>query len=432
MERRIRRIKPSKVQIPRRERVAAYARVSMDKETMLHSLSAQVSYYSDYIQRNPLWIYAGVYADNGFTGTRADRPELQRLLADCRAGKIDRVITKSVSRFARNTIALLEITRELKALGIDVYFEKESLHSTSGDGELILTLLASFAQEESRSVSENCQWRIRNKFKEGIPTTTRINGYLISHGKFTVIPSEADIVRLIFALRRLGFGRIAICKELNERGIPAKFGGQWTEGCLSKILKNEKYVGDLFLQKQFRVDHLEKRDKRNEGELPQYRIRNNHEPIISREIFDAVQADIKRRAAALPAGHGKHLVYPFSKKLVCAHCGKNYRRRHNTGIITWQCNTYMTYGRDRCPAKQIREEILEECSARVMGMTEFDPRVFSDQVDHITICGDRKLVFAFRDGRTENIVWQEPSRSDSWSEEMRIGAAKRQRRQKHE
>lgn len=432
MERTIRKINAKKPKIPKRERVAAYARVSMDKETMFHSLSAQVSYYSEYIQRNPLWIYAGVYADNACTGTRANRPEFQRLLMDCRAGKIDRIITKSVSRFARNTITLLEVTRELKGLGIDVFFEKENMHSTSGDGELMLSLLASFAQEESRSVSENCKWRIRDKFKAGISSTTKIMGYHMDHGRITIIPDEAETVKLIFALRRLGYGRLAICKELNARGIPAKFGGEWVEGSITKILRNEKYVGDLLLQKQFRVDHLEKKDKKNEGELPQYFIQDNHEAIIPRAEFDTVQADIKRRAAALPAGHGRHIAYPFSKKLLCAHCGKNYRRRCNSGIIAWSCATFMTYGRDKCSARQVRESILEECAARALGIPAFDPAAFEDQVDHITVCDERKLIFTFRDGTTEEITWQEPSRADSWTPEMRARAADRKRRGSHE
>ena len=431
MERTITKINPTKSRIPKRERVAAYARVSMEKDTMLHSLSAQVSYYSDYIQKNPAWIYAGVYADKACTGTRAERPEFQRLLMDCRAGRIDRVITKSISRFARNTITLLEVTRELKALGIDVFFEKENMHSTSGEGELILTLLASFAQEESRSVSENCMWRIRNKFKAGISTTTKINGYQMDHGKITVIPDEADTVKLIFALRRLGYGRIAICKELNMRGIPTKFGGEWVEGTITKILRNEKYVGDLLLQKQFRIDHLGKKDKKNEGELPKYYIKENHEAIISRETFDAVQADIKHRSSALPVGHGKHVTYPFSKKLVCEYCGKHYRRRNNSGIIAWSCSTFMTYGRDKCPARQVRESILEECSARMLGLSEFDPMVLEAQVEYITICDKHKLVFNFRDGTTHEMTWQEPSRSDSWTQEMRVEAAARKRRNTH-
>ena len=432
MARTIRNINPNKPKMPKRERVAAYARVSMEKDTMLHSLSAQVSYYSDYIQHNPAWIYAGVYADNACTGTRADRPEFQRLMADCRAGKIDRIITKSVSRFARNTVTLLEVTRELKELGIDVYFEKENMHSASGEGELMLSLLASFAQEESRSVSENCKWRIRDKFKSGIPTTVRINGYQMDHGKITVIPEEAETVRLIFSLRRLGYGRTAICKELNALGIPAKNGGEWTVTCIGSLLQNEKYVGDLLLQKYFRVDHLEKRDKRNVGEFPKYLIKNNHEAIVSRETFEAVQADIKRRAAAMPEGHGHHKFYPFTGKLICERCGKHYRRRYNNGIAAWQCNTFMTYGKDKCPARQIREAILEQACAQAMDMGEFDPALFADQIDKITVCDNRKLIFSFRDGMTREVYWQEPSRRDSWTPEMRAKASSRKRRKTHE
>lgn len=306
------------------------------------------------------------------------------------------------------------------------------MHSTSGDGELMLSLLASFAQEESRSVSENCKWRIRDKFKAGISSTTKIMGYHMDHGRITIIPDEAETVKLIFALRRLGYGRLAICKELNAHGIPAKFGGEWVEGSITKILRNEKYVGDLLLQKQFRVDHLEKKDKKNEGELPQYFIQDNHEAIIPRAEFDTVQADIKRRAAALPAGHGRHIAYPFSKKLLCAHCGKNYRRRCNSGIIAWSCATFMTYGRDKCSARQVRESILEECAARALGIPAFDPAAFEDQVDHITVCDERKLIFTFRDGTTEEITWQEPSRADSWTPEMRARAAEKKRRGSHE
>ena len=167
MARIIRKLNPALPLPPRLLNVAAYARVSMDKDSMLQSLSAQVSYYSDRIQKNLGWRYAGVYADKALTGTKAERPEFQRLLADCRAGKIDMVITKSISRFARNTVTLLETVRELKALGVDVYFEEQNIHSMSGDGELMLTILASYAQEESRSVSENCKWRIRKNYERG-------------------------------------------------------------------------------------------------------------------------------------------------------------------------------------------------------------------------------------------------------------------------
>ena len=169
MEKVIRKMEAGIPSLSQRRRVAAYARVSSGKDAMLHSLAAQVSYYSDHIQKNPEWEYAGVYVDEALTGTKDNREGFQRLLADCRAGKIDMVLTKSISRFARNTVTLLETVRELKTLGVDVYFEEQNIHSLSGDGELMLTILASYAQEESRSVSENCKWRIRQKFQQGIP-----------------------------------------------------------------------------------------------------------------------------------------------------------------------------------------------------------------------------------------------------------------------
>ena len=184
------------------------------------------------------------------------------MIADCRDGKIDMIITKSIARFARNTVTLLETARELKELGVDIFFEKENLHSMSGDGELMLTILASYAQEESRSVSENCKWRLREKMKQGISSSTRINGYKMDHGKISVIPEEAAIVRLIFNYYLNGMGKNAIARALNDAGIPTKNGGIWHDGTIELILRNEKYQGDLLMQKRFRVDHLNKIDKK--------------------------------------------------------------------------------------------------------------------------------------------------------------------------
>jgi DNA invertase Pin-like site-specific DNA recombinase len=232
--------------------VAAYARVSGGKDEMLRSLAAQVSAYSELIQSRPDWDYAGVYADADETGTRDDRPEFQRLIADCRAGLIDAVITKAVSRFARNTVTLLETVRDLKERGIDVYFEEQNIHTDSADGELMLTILASYAQEESRSVSENCKWRIRHDFKEGKPSNNiRVYGYEYKAGKLTVIPEEAEVVRMIFVDYLSGLGRNAIMKKLTRLGIPTKCGGNWDESTVAGILTNEKVVGDMCLQKCF-------------------------------------------------------------------------------------------------------------------------------------------------------------------------------------
>lgn len=242
--------------LPRRKRVAAYARVSVEKDASLHSLAAQISHYSSLIQSRRDWEYAGVYADEGLSGTRTNRPEFQRLLQDCLAGKIDMVLVKAISRFARNTVTMLETVRELKTMGIDVYFEKENIHSMSGDGELMLTILASFAQAEAQSVSENCRWRIKKNFENGIPVGVFIYGYKMKNGTFTIKPREAEIIRLIYKLFLEGMGRVAIASYLNEKGIPAPEGGKWHPGILYFMLRNEKYVGDLVLQKYYTKDYL--------------------------------------------------------------------------------------------------------------------------------------------------------------------------------
>ena len=252
---------PMLTPLPKRKRVAAYARVSLEKDAMLHSLAAQVSHYSETIQKNPGRIYAGVYADEGLTGTKENRPEFQRLLQDCRAGKIDMVIVKSISRFARNTVTLLTTVRELKGLGIDVFFERENIHSMSGDGELMLAILASFAQEESLSVSENCKWRIRKKFSEGECLFLRMYGYRFIDGELKLIPEEAEVIRLIYSSYLDGMGTASIANMLNEKGIPSFGRDKWARSTILGILRNEKLAGNLLLQKTFRVDHLTKKKR---------------------------------------------------------------------------------------------------------------------------------------------------------------------------
>lgn len=247
--RKIIKIEGTGAQPVKRKRVAAYARVSSGKDAMLHSLSAQISYYNSYIGSRGDWELAGIYADEALSGTKADRPEFQRMLADCRAEKIDMVITKSLTRFARNTVTLLETARELKLLGVDIFFEKENLHTLSSDGELMLTLLASFAQEESRSVSENQKWRIHKMFESGRPNTGRMLGYRLKDGTLCVVPEEAEIVKIIFTDFLSGMGKNAIARKLNDMGIPTLSNSVWRDNTIDGILKNEKYTGDMILQK---------------------------------------------------------------------------------------------------------------------------------------------------------------------------------------
>ena len=280
----------------KKKRVAAYARVSSGKDAMLHSLSSQISYYSSLIQRNAEWEYAGVYADEAITGTKDRRPEFQRLLADCRNGKIDIILTKSISRFARNTVTTLQIVRELRDYGVDVHFERENLKSLDPDGEFILTILASFAQEESLTASENQKWKIRKNFSEGVTTTTSILGYRIDHGEITVIPEEAAIVRRIFDCYLSGMGLNAIARMLQKDGVPTKHGGRWADKTVRQILSNEKYKGTLLLQKTFSLDHISKKKAVNKGALPQYLVENSHDAIVSPDTSDAVQRVIESKS----------------------------------------------------------------------------------------------------------------------------------------
>ena len=439
MEKTIRRMDKAKDIMPKKKRVAAYARVSSGKDAMLHSLSEQVSYYSGLIRQNPGWQYAGVYADEAMTGTKENRAEFQRMLADCREGKIDLILTKSISRFARNTVNLLETVRELKALGVDIHFERERIHTMSGDGELMLSILASFAQEESRSVSDNCKWRIRNNFKQGIPCCNQIFGFDWVDGRYEVVPEDAEIVRMIFDSYLHGLGRGLILRKVLALNIAPRLGGQWTEGSIVRMLTNEKYCGDLMLQKTFVVDPITKRKIANNGELKRYYVRDAHEAIISREDYERVQEmlHINRRKYNPNPQAPEH--YPFTGKIACGICSAAYRRKINGAAPytkpVWICQTYNRLGKQACASKQIPEDILERLSAEVLGADTFDPVTFTQQIASMRTIGRNQLVFVFRDGRQVIKRWENDSRK--WSEEQKEQArrryfAQRERRNTHE
>ena len=437
---RISRVEPT-LPMKKRMRVAAYARVSTEKGTMLHSLAAQVSYYSELIQSNPEYEYAGVYADEGLSGTLEGRPEFQRMLQDCRDGKIDRILCKSISRFARNTVMLLKTVRELKRLG--VYFEEQNIDTMSGEGELMLTVLASFAQEESRSVSENCKWRIRKKFEQGIPTGLCMYGYKVKNGVFTIIPEEAEIIRRIFRMYLEGMGCERIMKALIEAGAPAPNGGLWSASTILLMLRNEKYAGDLLLQKYYINNHIEKKQLPNRGELPQYAVAEDHEPIIDRATFDAVQKEIRWRAAvfahAMNRDDGdegydyrnpdKPAAPAMAIPMICGICGKRYRRkitRRGTAYAApvWICSTYNYRGKAYCASKQIPEPILLEMITAALGN-----RHTEDEVDHLEVHPDNRVLFAFRDGHSKEHIWKDHSRKDSWNTDKRKKAAEKTRAQ---
>ena len=416
-------------ELPVRKRVAAYARVSCGKDEMLHSLAAQVSRYSGLIQSNAEWEYAGVYVDDPVTGTKDLRPEFQRLLSDCRAGKIDMVITKALSRFARNTVIMLETVRELKALGIDVFFERENIHSLSGDGELLLTILASYAQEESRSVSENCKWRVRRKFAAGELANWRFMfGYRIVKGKVEIDQAQADVVRMLFRdyIGGMGGGRIAA--KLRDMKVPTPFGGTWSPGRVYQLLKNEKVTGNALLQKAFVPDHLTKKKVCNIGQLEQFFIEGTHPAIIDAETFEAARAIREQRRARCGAKDVSAVRYPFSGKIVCGCCGKRYRRHMNNGKATWQCSTFLQRGKSACPAKQIPEDMLHAVTAGALGLESFDAALFAGRIAEIRAPEANRLLFVFRDGHIVERLWQNRSRRESWTPEMRQAARERQQK----
>ena len=393
---------------PKKKRVAAYARVSSGKDAMLHSLSAQVSYYSDYIQNNG-WEYAGVYADEAITGTKDKRDGFQKLLAECRNGNVDMVITKSISRFARNTVTLLTTVRELKELGVDVYFEEQNIHTASADGELMLTILASYAQEESLSVSENMKWRIKKNFEDGKPWSGFVLGYRCENGQYVIVPEEAEVVRRIYREYLDGLGATAIMKGLNDDGIRTRTGKPWRIGGILKVLKNYNYTGNLLLQKTYSENHLTKRKMINCGEQPQYHVEGAHEAIIDLAAWEAVQEEIHRRAEYYTAKKPSAGTYTFTGLIRCSVCGKKYRRKTTASGIIWVCTTYNTYGKKACASKAIPESILYELTADIpMG-----------DLTAVQAEKDNTLVFCFKDGTQAVKRWKDRSRAESWTDEMK-------------
>ncbi len=407
---------------PKAERVAAYARVSSGKDAMLHSLSAQVSYYSDLIQNHPGWLYCGVFADEALTGTKEKRTEFQRLLAECRAGNIDLIITKSISRFARNTVVLLQTVRDLKSLGVDVYFEEQNIHSMSADGELMLTILASYAQEESLSASENQKWRIKKNFEEGMPWSGQVLGYKYVNGVYIVKPEEAEIVRNIFTDYLFGMGIEAIMKKLNAQGKTSRNGHAWCRSSVRKVLGNYSYTGNLLLQTTFRENHITKKTLPNRGELPMYHAENTHEAIISMEDYREVQAEMARRSAKHNKTARGPAKYPFTSMIVCGICGKGYRRKVTRTGPVWICSTFNIYGKAACASKQIPEGTLEKAAAEMLGLDAFDAKALHDKITAIQAEGNNTLVFCFKDGTQIVKQWADRSRAESWTPEMKAAA----------
>ena len=409
-------------------RVAAYARVSSDKDAAFHSLEAQTEYYEDYVAAHPDWELTGIYSDNGISGTIIDRPEFQRMLEDCRTGKIDLVITKSVTRFARNTVVLLETIRELKKLGIDCYFEKEDMHSISPDGELLLTLLAMYAEEEARSASENQKWRIRKLYDQGDAAGGHLFGYRWADGKFEIVPEEAEVVKEIFQLYLSGMGYTKIARTLMEKGVASRF-GLWSNNSVRDVLVNEKYTGDMLLQKTFIEDFRTKKKLKNTGQMRRVYVENCHAAVIDRQTFDVVQAEIARR------GHRQREIMEhrnpshdnsaklFTGMIVCGECGSTFLRKYtnakNSDRPVWICQKYSRYGKTACCSQQIPETILIEKTSKVLEVSKISREIIAENISRILVPEHNRLIYELCDSTAVEVEWQHRSRRESWTPEMK-------------
>jgi len=319
--------------------------VSTDKDDQINSLEGQKSFFIDYINKNPEWQFSGLYVDEGLSGTSVEkRIGFQNMIEDAKGGKIDLILTKEVSRFARNTVDSVQYSRELKSLGVGILFLSDNIFTLDGDSELRLTLMSSLAQEESRKISERVKWGNKQRFKAGVVYGSRVFGYHLKGGKLTVNEEEAEIVRLIFRLYNEGMGTHVLSKELQNRGIVNPSGKkEWSQKSLLNILKNEKYCGVLKSQKSITVDHLSHRRVKNDGVKKEFVVKeNNHEPIISSELFIQTQNEIKARRNGASDNSVYLNRYAWSGKLVCSKCGSHYVRKiwnakKEFERIVWQC-----------------------------------------------------------------------------------------------
>lgn len=339
-------------------RVAAYARVSSDSVDQLNSFATQVAYYTDFIQSKDEWEFAGLYADEAVSGTTADkRNDFQRLLADCRVGKIDRILVKSISRFARNTIDCIQTVRELKQLGIAVEFEKEYIDTGNMGSEMLLSILGSAAQEESLSISKNLKWSYRRRMKsDDFITCSAPLGYYLKNGTLIPDSQEVPIVEYIFSSYLTGKSTTEIARTLNETGLKTdkKASGHWSPSRIKYILSNEKYVGDSLVQKYYTPDELPLREKRNKGEISQYYIQNSHPAIISREIFNSVQELLQKRRAPYTMKSRAPKV-ALSNMMRCGACGSNFHKHHYSGKNRWSCALHKE-NKDLCRMPVLYEE----------------------------------------------------------------------------
>lgn len=340
-------------------RLAAYCRVSSDSADQLHSFAAQIRYYKDYERKHPEYKLVDIYADEGLTGTSMEkRDELNRLIRDCKKGKIDRVIVKSVSRFARNTQELLICIRLLKELGVSVYFEEQGIDTDKLNSEMIITFPGMAAQQESESISGNMRWSYKKRMESGEFNCCKpAYGYIMKNGQMVVNEPEATVIRRIYDLYLQGSGKQNIANILNREGISRRYGkGKWHLSTVDYILNNERYMGDALLQKSYTTETLPFRRKKNHGELPKYYVENSNPPIVSREIYQAVQTLQNSRKNVYSNSKGKYLL---SKVMRCPDCGMTFRRQVVKGTAYWLCGSKAS-GMTECRPLRLKETAVYE------------------------------------------------------------------------
>lgn len=396
----IKTIQAQKVTAIKRLKVAAYTRVS--HTSLLQSLSNQVSHYSQLIQANPEWDYVGVYSDSAISGrSQAYRRDFQQLLEDCRKGKIDLILTKSISRFGRNTVELLETVRELKRLGISVRFEKEKIDTLTAEGELLLTLLASMAQEESQSISQNIRWRVKKRFEEGKPYIPQdIFGYRWNGDEYVIEPHEASIVRQVFEWYMEGLSAPKIAKRLNDRGERTRLGNRFTKRVIYNMFDQEAYCGRLILQKTFR-DQFGSRSILNDGQMAKYIVENAHEAIVTPEYFQLVNQEKKRRARRRVSKHDA--LAKLQGKVYCEHCGLDMVLTLETKFnqekrVRYYCRTRDAKGVETCLGRTVTEEQLFQA---------FGESINTEDIHHISfnsVTNEAKAIY--RNGEEKHVIIQ--------------------------
>ena len=402
--------------VARKKRVAAYARVSTEQDEQQSSYEAQVDFYTRHIKSNPDWEFVEVFADRGITGTNTkNRENFNRMIDLALNGGIDIILTKSISRFARNTVDTLQTVRELKAVGVEVRFEKENLHTFDPKCEMMLTIMSSLAQEESRSISENVRWGKQKSMRDGKVSLaySRFLGYKKgADGRPEIVEEEAAIIRKIYDLFLSGKTINEIAAILTSMGVLTPAGRtKWSVSTVRSILSNEKYKGEALLQKTFTVDYLTKEVRKNNGEVPSVRVRNSHDPIIEPEVFDRVQSMLATSAKRRAKVRTRH---PFAGKLICGDCGSFYGhkvwRLRSTGerYDVWYCN-HKYDGDKACESPRLRDEEVKEAFEKMLQKYGDSNPVYTDErwnklVESVKVCRGGHLIFTLTEDRVVKVT----------------------------